>query len=217
MQYTKDQKIAVYKTLPEDLQEAIMSTESAEKFQSIAKKHSLMFDQTAELADETGLVMIGMTRVNQFVPNLVKRLNIDSSRANAIAQDINAEIFDSIRASLQKIQTEDTDQRISDIEKAGGFTIEEQPQTLESAADMPTSQQGMDREKILSGIENPKFNNNLPINVLDSNSLADHMLSGTVAKPMTTTEIKLTPTPSPATPPAPPAPPKPDPYREPIV
>lgn len=214
-----------FETLPEEIKKLVLSPEIGEQIKALGDRHSLHIDQIGELASETRMVLIGMSPSKDFIPRIIDRLEISEEIANALVTEINELIFSRIREALQKVQDnrahEDAQSQsssnnafISKVEQAGGFTIEQQPQTLESTADMPTSQQGMNRDSILNGIENPSLNKGIPINVLDNNSLADHMLSGTVAKPMTTTEIRSTP--APATPPAPPKQ-SPDPYREPIA
>jgi restriction endonuclease len=222
------------KSLPKDLQLAMASVDVANAIQDIADKNDLMLDQASDLTDEVGYVMMGLSSADKFVDTLVKKLGVKREVAIKIATEVNTEIFDSIRSSLQKIQAEhvndneeNTDNMVSDVEKAGNFTIEKE------TTDQPESQTGapISREKVLNAIENPQFHNTKPINVLEAVSkndeMADHMLSGTVSKRMTTTEIKAEPVTS-ATPTAPAATPAttlppqksrpgPDPYREPIA
>lgn len=147
MKYTTEQLNNKFESLPKELQEAITSEETLNKIESIGKKYSLMLDKVSELADETGLIMLGLTKSNEFVKNLCDRMEIDSAKATEIAKDINTEILDSIRVSLRKIQEESESivenensvalqppalptpdpmikQTITAIEKAGNFTIE---------------------------------------------------------------------------------------------
>ncbi len=106
MKYTAEQLNSKFESLPKELQDAITSEETLNKIEGIGKKHSLMLDKVSELADETGLIMIGLTKSNEFVKNLCDRMEIDPAKATEIAKDINTEILDSIRVSLRKIQEE---------------------------------------------------------------------------------------------------------------
>ena len=202
-----------YNELPPKVREAIDSTETVEALGRIAEKHDLMLDQEDILSKYIGYVMLGLIRTADFVKVISKELNIDTEKGTEIAKDINTEIFDKIRDSIQEIEARSQDN--SDIESAGNFTIEKAPATTDPATATPS------REKTLNAIENPTFQNPQPINVLEAiahnDAMADHMLSGAVAKPI---ETKIA---TPATAPAPTTTPKTseqkrsvDPYREPI-
>lgn len=224
------------KSLPKDLQLAMASVDIANAIQDIADKNDLMLDQASDLRDEVAYVMMGLSSAKKFVDNLVSKLKVKREVAVRIAEEVNTQIFDGIRASLQKIQDEhvkesyEAEKRtVSDVEKAGNFTIEKEESELTTTANPGAP---MNREHVLNAIENPSFQNTKPINVLEAVSkndeMADHMLSGTVAKPMTTTEVKpaaaapisSTPTGQPAAASAPqPQKQRPgaDPYREPLM
>ncbi len=101
--YTKEQLLEAYNKLPKALQDAIISVDSAKIIREIGEKHKLMLDNVGELADETGLVMLGFTSPNQFIPNLAQRLNIDRNLAKEIAEEINSQVFFPVREQLKKI------------------------------------------------------------------------------------------------------------------
>ena len=65
-----------------------------------------MIDKIGELADETGLVMLGITRPGQYVSHLIERLGIDQETAQEITEEVNNRILFPIRDSLRKIQEE---------------------------------------------------------------------------------------------------------------
>lgn len=92
-----------YKKLPKDLQEAILSVDSAEKIRAIGEKYHLAIDKMGEMADETGLVMLGLTSPREFIPNLASRLNVDKEMARKIAEEINSQVFVRVRESLKKV------------------------------------------------------------------------------------------------------------------
>jgi len=90
--------------LPEDLKEAIFSVDSADIIQAIGKKYNLAIDKIGEAADETGLVMLGITHPDNFIANLAERLKIDKDMAGKIAREVNDQIFAKVRESMKKIQ-----------------------------------------------------------------------------------------------------------------
>jgi hypothetical protein len=79
--YSKEQKIKIFESLPEDLKEAIVSTETTTKTREISDKNSLMLDQLSELVDEINLLLLGLTKTKDFTSNLSKRLNIPYDQA----------------------------------------------------------------------------------------------------------------------------------------
>lgn len=100
---TPQQLREIYLKLPKNVQDAIFSIDSAEAVQAIGKKYDLAIDKIGELADETGLVMLGLTHPSDYIVNLARRLNIDKETAKKIAEEINSQIFVKIRESLKKI------------------------------------------------------------------------------------------------------------------
>ncbi len=92
--------------LPEEIKMAIKSTDLAVKFNAISEKHSLLLDKNAILQNETMFVMLGLESTNDFVRNIERELDISRNEAVAITMDINKEIFDPLRSSLQKMQEE---------------------------------------------------------------------------------------------------------------
>lgn len=93
----------LYRSLPSDIQEALVSVEVGNILEEIGKKHRLHVDQAGELYDETGLVMFGITHPKDYIRNLQTRLKTDADTAKKIAIDVNEQIFRPIRESLKKI------------------------------------------------------------------------------------------------------------------
>ncbi len=100
---TSQQLRELYKKLPEDLKDAISSSDSANTIQIIGKKYSLGIDKVGELADEVGLVMLGLTAPKDFIPNLAKRIGGDKENLRKIAEEVNTQIFKRVRGSLKEI------------------------------------------------------------------------------------------------------------------
>ncbi len=101
--YTKEQIMTAYRNLPEDIKEAMFSVETVEILREIGEKHKLMIDKIGELANETGLVMLGLTHPSQYISHLAERLQIDHNQAKEIAEEINTLVFFPIKENLKKI------------------------------------------------------------------------------------------------------------------
>ncbi|MCG2695273.1 hypothetical protein L6261_04320 [Candidatus Parcubacteria bacterium] len=138
MQYNKEQIKERYNNLPEDVKQAISSVDTTNVVVNIGEKYQLHVDQLGELVDETGLVMLGFTKTNDFVSNLEKRLNVPREKAINLVKEINDEILIKIRESMKKIIDEKREEKSEEII---------QPKAFENEIH--------DREKILREIEFP--------------------------------------------------------------
>ena len=103
MPYTNAQILERFKKLPEDVKEAMFSVDTVQIMQEIGEKNKLMIDKIGELADETGLVMLGLTHPNEFISHLAERLGVERDIAKEIAEEINTKVFFPIRENLKKI------------------------------------------------------------------------------------------------------------------
>ncbi len=92
-----------YLELPADVQNALFAKKTSDTILEVGKKHSITIEKIGELADETGLVMLGITPPGEYIKNLVRRLDVEQEKARAIAEDINQKVFSPVRESLKKI------------------------------------------------------------------------------------------------------------------
>lgn len=99
--YTKEELQDQYEKLPDALKDAIFSTEVAEKIFETGKKHGLTIEKIGFLAEETGRVILGLTRPQEFVLILAERLGATADAAQKIASDINHQIFFPLREVLK--------------------------------------------------------------------------------------------------------------------
>lgn len=102
MFYTLEQLEERYNQLPEAVKEAMYAVETADKIMAIGKKYNLHIDQIGLLAEETGLVMLGLTPYYQFMDNIQKKLGVNRAASENITLDINTEIFLPIREFLKQ-------------------------------------------------------------------------------------------------------------------
>ncbi len=187
-----------FNSLPQELKDAISSVEIGELVAKIGDEEGLMLDQSADLMDETGLVMLGITPTEQFVSTLIKKLGIDDKKARMISVKINDKIFNKIRTSIQQIQEKNQAENnikitatpvtplpkppspppasppITPLEKVGNFTIE-----MRSPSTSPLyNDSNLKKENVLNDLENIK--NLKPEN---ANAFVEHLLSNPVSNP----------------------------------
>ncbi|OHA17255.1 MAG: hypothetical protein A3C79_02955 [Candidatus Taylorbacteria bacterium RIFCSPHIGHO2_02_FULL_45_28] len=161
-QFTSEEIKAQFDKLPVNVQQAVTSPEIHEKIEIVGKKYGLMIDQLGELVDEIGLVLLGLHKSSDFVDQISKRLNISGKAALTISQEVNHEVFDSIKEYLREtedgIQTTVPESRpeenqistLSSLERLGGFSVEKEvPETENNRVT------AADRGEILAGLENP--------------------------------------------------------------
>ena len=166
MQNYTDQQIAqMYDNLPEDLKDSIFSVDTTSVVNEIGRKYGLAIDKIGDLANETGMVMLGVTHPNEFIGNLADRLDVDKEKARAIAQEINEQIFKKVRDSLRKIHN------IREEEERGGG------ETLKSETN---------REDILKEIEKDHSQENLVPDIMkgNANPFEEKMKEGVLIAPV---------------------------------
>lgn len=127
-----------FKTLPADIQNALTAVASVDMLTAIGKKHGLMVDQIGKMADEIWKVMLGLANPKDFIRNLASALDIESEKASAIANDVNAQMFQPIRESLRRIYDSSTPLPQQNSGKVGASQIP--PAVLkEKAVSFPSS------------------------------------------------------------------------------
>lgn len=102
-EYTEEQFLEKYNSLPQELKTAMSSIESSDIIQAISKKFGLQIDQMGELASETGFVLLGFTKPEEYIRNLKNRLQIDPQKAKEIALEINSQIFSKVKEALKRL------------------------------------------------------------------------------------------------------------------
>lgn len=103
MSYTQQQLREIFRKLPEDVREAATALDFTNALDAIEKQFHLHVDQGIELANETFLVMLGLTHPSKFIGNIGRRLKVPSETAKKIGEEVNKTIFHPIRMSLMRI------------------------------------------------------------------------------------------------------------------
>ncbi len=160
------------KTVPQELQEAILSIDFLTGLRTVQKKYLLHIDQGSELEGATFKFMFGDIRdPDSYRSEIVEKLRIPTSLATNILTDIEKEILAPIRQKLQKIEEEKYEEEAEDAiifgKTSTGETLEEltgeesptenkqesQTETLQTGTSLDHST--LSHEDILNEIENP--------------------------------------------------------------
>ena len=137
------------KNLPKDVVASIASANYKIKLQEITQRQNLLIDQAGALEMETTLVMIGLEPLADYIDNLQRELDIPLARAKEIATDVNKNIFQTIRDSLQTMNDEPSAPvAVKELKEnyAGWGNVE----NGEGETDL-------DRNQVLNEIENPEM------------------------------------------------------------
>jgi hypothetical protein len=157
MEYDYEQLEKQMLSLPREIQLALTSPEVARTIREIGERHGLKIDQQGTMHDIAGYAMLGLVPSANFIEVLSKEAGIPSALARDIAIDLNQEVFERLKLAIRTEQ--DREETISSIERAGGFSVEENTAAVDNqtADNAKSPMKGTEREKrqILNSIENP--------------------------------------------------------------
>ncbi len=101
--YTPEELGEQFDKLPPDYQDTIMAVERTQVVVRITQKHELDSVVGDILSEEIGLVLLGATPSQQFVPRLVEHAGMSSEAARAIGQEVNEQIFHPLQKQLDDL------------------------------------------------------------------------------------------------------------------
>lgn len=120
-------------SLPKEIKTALTSTDVSTAIKEIGDKYGLKLDQESVLFDLVAYTMLGLSPSKDFVKNLSREADVNTEAARSIAQDINNEVFSSIKEHMRKVEmgTEveaelekpEENPEIVAVEQAGDFEI----------------------------------------------------------------------------------------------
>lgn len=97
----------------------------------IGEQFGLHIDQVGELDSEIRGIFLGINKSEDFIGHIISRLEIDKDLAQKIANEVSAKIYIVLKEKIQSSILNSTEEikptkpsHITDLEKAGGFTIE---------------------------------------------------------------------------------------------
>jgi len=91
-----------YEKLPEVLKEAMFDPDITDTMFETGKKFGLTIDKIGYLAEETGYVILGFTKSEDFIKALKDNLDIDEEKARQIGAEINQRVFLALREALKQ-------------------------------------------------------------------------------------------------------------------
>lgn len=100
-EYTKEEFWKLYEKLPEELQEAIFSSETTERIYEICKRYEV--EKVSEVAKYAGYVLLGVLTPEEFKEILEKELKLDPETTKKVDREIFRFIFFPVKSLLEKI------------------------------------------------------------------------------------------------------------------
>jgi hypothetical protein len=103
--------------LPAEAKAFLYSSEMGTIIHDIGTKYKLHVDQIGALESEAAAVIIGITKPDELVQNLIDEVNVDQHTSEAIAKEINDKVFLKVRSTMKASTFEKTASVIADMPK----------------------------------------------------------------------------------------------------
>lgn len=136
-QYTKEQLEQIYQKLPEELQEALFSLETAENIGQVCENYGILDARVSEVAKYAGHVLMGLTLPQEFSGTLETDVKLSKTLADTIARDINRLVFYPVKPALEQLHR-------MEIEVTAKIVTPKPPQETEEPQESPEEQKGDD-------------------------------------------------------------------------
>jgi hypothetical protein len=127
-----------FDSLPESIQELIMSAQYQDALSAISRKYQLSFEQTSILERETTLVLMGLSPVISFENSLKEELRFENLRISQIFIDINNQIFSNVETLLKLMYTPEGEEPELDDVEGSIISPYSNEKTLENISAIPT-------------------------------------------------------------------------------
>jgi len=170
--------------LPQEVKDVISASDLKDKMRAVGDKYNLLLDKQGDLQRLILTVMLGFMPSSEFVPSIMKELNVNSAEAKLIANDVSEQIFAPIRTHLREWEEQAEQEQAqakasapTDLERLGDFTIDKTP-TAGNETNGTTVEK---RPDILEGVENPQSAKRTF--VTNTEPLVDHLLNTPVTIP----------------------------------
>ncbi len=99
---SSEQYWKLYKTLPQPLQEALSSDETADSLENICEKYKAT-DYIFNIVDSTSEVLLGLLPPDELQGVLEKETELEKETAKKIVQEINRFIFYQVKSNLKEL------------------------------------------------------------------------------------------------------------------
>ena len=99
------------KEIPEQFKEFVKSQQLSDSIQKIGKLFNLHIDQIGELGAEIRDILLGISKSSDFTKHVAERLEISRGDAEKIMEEVNKEVFQTLRMTLQsQVETVESQQ-----------------------------------------------------------------------------------------------------------
>ena len=89
--------------LPEELQKVIMGSNYQQQLFDIAKANKMTFEELGTLELETTMVLLGMTRPEEYRDELQVELKKNDTEIDSLVKDVNEKVFGPVRGALERV------------------------------------------------------------------------------------------------------------------
>lgn len=199
------------------IKDVFFSVEIAEEIAKIGEDNGLLLDQINGLIEETGYMVIGLKKANDYVNIISKKLQITEVVAKKIASTINDTVLKDIREEIQKLNAREQEE----IPKKVSSVVTQPPKTaVPNYSQTPTPRAEATSSPVTPleqagrfTIDKPPVGMNTSTQYKETNidkevilkkiedpvipvekPMVDHLLTTPVNTPNTQVEIKKTPT-----------------------
>lgn len=101
-EYTKEQYWKLFNNLPEALQEAVLSPNTAEDIREICERNDIE-EKIPQLAEIVGDVLMGVLRPEEIISTLKEQLEIKEKKAKQVEKEIILFIIHPVQRELEKL------------------------------------------------------------------------------------------------------------------
>lgn len=102
-QYTQEQIDKILEKLPEELQEAIFSVETAQEIGQVGDTYGITDERLNRISEYVGFVLMGLILPQEFSGMLEKEIELPKTLAEAIARDLNRLVFYPVKPALEQL------------------------------------------------------------------------------------------------------------------
>jgi len=107
--YTPQQYNELFDSLPEELQNAVLSLKTSNAIIDACKQQDITDERVSQIGKYAGDVLMGILLPQDYEETLRANIQITRAQAKEIAQDINRFIFFPVRPALRQIYTQNLD------------------------------------------------------------------------------------------------------------
>jgi len=102
-EYTKEEFWKIFETLPEELQKAIVSEETADIILNICEKNEIIDEKISEIGRYIGRVLFGIIKPAELQKVLEEKIRLNTETAEKIASEADSLIFSKVRDELNNL------------------------------------------------------------------------------------------------------------------